>query len=102
MAERQRVREYQRPVVGKLVVELENGERWTATDDDLKNFGLIDRLDAQYAVRTALESIGCDVEELHSSIRHIIQMHVAGTPESVEDSDKAEARELISGAKEEP
>lgn len=37
---------YQRPVSAKLVVQLENGEQWDATAEDLQNFNLFNGNDA--------------------------------------------------------
>ena len=86
---------YDRPVRAKLMVQLDNGESWEATDDDLKNFGLLVSLDAQNDVRRALTDMCLDPESEHASIRHTIQMYVAGTPDHVGQDCMQQAREQL-------
>ena len=40
------VASYERPIRGRLVVVLDNGEQWDATPADLEQFGAVKRLDA--------------------------------------------------------
>lgn len=59
---------YDRPVDAKLVVQLSNGERWDATEADLKRFGLAERSEMyaafDVALRDALTSNGVPVSDI--------------------------------------
>lgn len=88
---------YQRPVPAKLVVQLENGEQWDATAEDLKNFNLFNGNDVfrehlrllegrlgQLAEAANLDSN--DVENTDAYAALLTMVHSGAYPDQGEDS----------------
>lgn len=70
---------YDRPVAGKLVVELANGECWDAGPADLAKFGLVRALDAYVLVDEklcqALEGLVDDIAAAElNPLRYLVEV----------------------------
>jgi hypothetical protein len=93
---------YDRPVKARLVIKLENGEEWEATQADLDKFKLVGRLDAYSAVCAALKRCGMDTDRRHASLRYVIERTLAYVDlpvnfDDVEGEDYPVVREVRRG-----
>lgn len=100
---------YDRPVPAKLVVHLDNGETWDATEEDLANFGYVSKFTAyrrfEQTLRTTLINAGLIDRKLTEAqlnpLRHLIEValvhpEMLDHPEHTGWSDVVEIERLLS------
>jgi hypothetical protein len=95
--------EYQRPMQATLVVQLDSGEEFPATAEDLDRFRLVSRLSAYITVKKSLERAlatnlnGRDLTEAQlNPIRHVIEIALLH-PEILEDAEMQETFDAVAG-----
>lgn len=100
---------FDRPVKGKLVVLLDNGDKWDATDEDLARFGLAKKHDLYMRAHDMwLEALGVEdsdeLPDVANCVRYVMECAIVydhspwaradGTPWSEEDGGER-VRELL-------
>lgn len=87
---------FDRPVTGKLIVQLDNGDTFEPTDKDLRKFGLIDQHDAYMRFHNwltatlragGIESNDDLIDTPLNPLRYAVECAVNGYSMPVDDED---------------